>query len=139
MARRLRRGEEAAEVNITPLLDIVFIMLIFFIVTATFVDEDGIAPNLPEPTPDNENSTPPPTMLLTVQANGFVQVDGGRQIDPRSVKNTVSEFVVKDDKSVVIISAEPDSEVGTTVAVLDYAREGAPTAYNRITLTTTQR
>ena len=139
MTRRLRRGEEAAEVNITPLLDIVFIMLIFFIVTATFVDEDGIVPNLPEPTPDNPDSQPPPTMLLTVQANGFVQVDGTRRIDPRSVKNTVSEFVVKDDKSVVIISAEPEADVGTTIAVLDYARDGAPAARNRITLTTTQR
>ena len=139
MTRRLRRGQEEAEVNITPLLDIVFIMLIFFIVTATFVDEDGIAPNLPEPPQENEPTNPPPVMLLTVQQNGFVRVDGARQIDPRSVKNTVSEFVVKDDKSVVIISAEPESDVGTTIAVLDYARDGAPAARDRITLTTTQR
>ena len=123
--------------NITPLLDIVFIMLIFFIVTATFVDEDGFAPNLPENnqnTPDN----PPPSMLLTVQTNGLVQVDGGREIDPRSVKNTVSEFMAKDDKSIVIVSARPEADVGTTVAVLDAARDGGTTAaYDRITLATT--
>ena len=138
MTRRMRRGQDEAEVNITPLLDIVFIMLIFFIVTATFVDEDGIAPNLPEPSPENPDSTPPPSMLLSVEQSGFVRVDGARRIDPRSVKNTVSEFVVKDDKSVVIISADPEASVGTTIAVLDYAREGAPSARDRITLTTSQ-
>ena len=136
MTRRLRRGQEEAEVNITPLLDIVFIMLIFFIVTATFVDEDGIAPNLPEPPQEEEPTNPPPVMLLTVQTNGFVRVDGTREIDPRSVKNTVSEFIVKDDKSVVIISAQGDADVGTTMSVLDYARDGAPSAHDRITLTT---
>ena len=139
MTRRLRRGQEEAEDNITPLLDIVFIMLIFFIVTATFVDEDGIVPNLPEPSPENPDAPPPPSMLLTVQTNGFVRVDRAREIDPRSVKNTVSEFIVKDDKSVVIISAEGDADVGTTMSVLDYARDGAPGAYNRITLTTQQQ
>lgn len=138
MTRRLRRNQEEAEVNITPLLDIVFIMLIFFIVTATFVDEKGLVPNLPEPSPPNE-AAPPPSMLLTVQPNGFVRVDGTRQIDPRSVKNTVSEFIVKDNKSVVIISAEPTARTGLTMEVLDYAREGAPSAYDRITLTTTQQ
>ena len=51
MRRRLRGNADETEVNITPLLDIVFIMLIFFIVTATFVSEQGLTPNLPEPNP----------------------------------------------------------------------------------------
>ena len=133
--RRRRASGDDTEVNITPLLDIVFIMLIFFIVTATFVDEQGIAPNLPEP-PENPNeSKPPPTLLLTVKQNGFVQVDGARLIDPRSTKNVVSEFIAKDDKGIVIISAEPESETGTTMTVLDQARDGGgPDAYNRITV-----
>ena len=138
MRRRLRGGGDDTEVNITPLLDIVFIMLIFFIVTATFVDEEGFGPNLPEPPQDNQDTAPPPVMVLTVKANGFVQVDGTRLIDPRSVKNVVSEFIAKDDKGVVIVSAEPDATTGTTVVVLDQARDGGgPSAYDRITLTQT--
>ena len=134
MRRRLRGNADETEVNITPLLDIVFIMLIFFIVTATFVSEEGFAPNLPEPSPE-QNTTPPPTMVLTVQENGFVQVDGGRQIDTRSVKNVVSGFMAKDpDKSVVIVSARPTASTGDTVTVLDQARDGAGEAQGRVTL-----
>ena len=140
MRRRLRGNADDTEVNITPLLDIVFIMLIFFIVTATFVSEQGLTPNLPEPTPDTPNSTPPPTMVLTVQQNGFVRVDGGRQIDTRSVKNVVSGFMAKDpEKSVVIVSAEPDATTGDTVVVLDQARDGAGESQGRITLTVSER
>ena len=141
MRRRVRGGGDDTEVNITPLLDIVFIMLIFFIVTATFVSEQGISPNLPEPPPPNESPpTPPPTMILTVQANGFVRVDGGRQIDPRSVKNVVSGFIAKDpSKSIVIVSAEPEATTGDTIVVLDQARDGAGDNAGRITLTQAER
>ncbi|MBB4659219.1 ExbD/TolR family protein [Parvularcula dongshanensis] len=135
MRRRMSRGEEEADVNMTPLLDIVFIMLIFFIVTATFVYEDGIAPNLPEPNPEENNTEPPPSMLLTVQEDGFVLVDDVRLVDPRSTRPVVEEFLAKEPRGVVIISAAPESETGTTVTVLDQAREaGGPEAYSRITL-----
>ena len=66
MRKRVRRGEETSDVNVTPLLDIVFIMLIFFIVTATFVYEDGLEPNLPPPTPPEEEQTPRPTRLCSL-------------------------------------------------------------------------
>ncbi|MEM0929856.1 MAG: biopolymer transporter ExbD [Pseudomonadota bacterium] len=136
MAGRRRHGEgEAADVNITPLLDIVFIMLIFFIVTATFVYEDGIAPNLPQNNEDDEDSTPPPALLLTVQADGFVLVDNIRQIDPRSAEPVVEEFLAKEPRGVVIVSAAPDSETGVMVTVLDEARQAAgPERYRSITL-----
>ena len=139
MRRRLRGNADETEVNITPLLDIVFIMLIFFIVTATFVSEEGIAPNLPEPSPPSD-AAPPPTMVLTVQQNGFVRVDGGRQVDIRSVKNVVSGFIAKDpQKSVVIVSAEPTATTGDTIEVLDSARDGAGENAGRITLAVSER
>ena len=65
MRRRTHQGE-AADVNVTPLLDIVFIMLIFFIVTATFLREKGIDANTPEQTPPDDLSVPPPSLLLSV-------------------------------------------------------------------------
>ena len=135
MARRHRSGDEPADVNVTPLLDIVFIMLIFFIVTATFVYEDGIGPNLPEKNPEEPDGPPPPSLLLTVQEDGFVLVDDVRIVDPRSVKPVVEEFMAKEQKGVVVISAAPDSETGTTMIVLDQARQaGGPGRYDRISL-----
>ena len=135
MRRRMRHGEEEADVNMTPLLDIVFIMLIFFIVTATFVFEEGISPNLPEPSPQDEETTPPPSLLLTVQEDGFVLVDDVRLIDPRATRPVVEAFLASEPEGVVIVSAAPESETGTTITVLDQARDaGGPEAYGRITV-----
>ncbi len=123
--KRIKRPEESSEVNVTPLLDIVFIMLIFFIVTATFVYEDGFQPNLPEPTPENDVSNPPPTLLLYVQADGFVRVDDVRLIDPKSVKPVADEFLASKPDGLIQITAAPDSKSGVAVTVLDQARQAA--------------
>ena len=76
-ARRNAQGDEA-EVNMTPMLDIVFIMLIFFIVTATFLDETGIDLTQPPPPPDDENTPPSNTPAITVYVDGTnsCSVDG---------------------------------------------------------------
>jgi len=123
--RRRVRTEEAGDVNVTPLLDIVFIMLIFFIVTATFVTEDGLDPNLPTPNENENDDKPPPALLLTVQADGFVLVDDTRIIDPASTKPVVEEFMAKEPKGVVIISAAGASETGVLIETLDEARKAA--------------
>ncbi|MEE4211920.1 MAG: biopolymer transporter ExbD [Parvularcula sp.] len=134
MRGRRRGGQgDAADVNVTPLLDIVFIMLIFFIVTATFVFEDGLNPNLPTPNNEENETRPPPSLLLTVQNDGFVLVDNVRVIDPKSTEPVVEEFMAKEPKGVVIISAAPDSQTGTLVTTLDEARQAAgPDRYARI-------
>ena len=124
--KRVRRTEEESEVNVTPLLDIVFIMLIFFIVTATFVYEDGFEPNLPEPSPEQNDSKPPPSLLLYVQQNGLVQIDGGRSVDPRSIKNTVAEFLASKPQGVVQITVAPGAKSGVAVLTLDQARQVDP-------------
>ncbi len=115
--------QEAADVNITPLLDIVFILLIFFIVTATFLDEDGIAIASPEDNPPEELTRPPPTLVLAVRNDGFVAVDGGRLIDPRSVKPVVEAFKAQNPRGVVLLNAAPDAKVETSVLVLDQTRQ----------------
>lgn len=70
--RRARRnqGNDAAEPDMTPMLDIVFIMLIFFIVTATFLDETGIDLTQPPPPPDDINTPPSNNPAITVYVNG---------------------------------------------------------------------
>lgn len=121
--RRLTSAEmEEAEVNITPLLDIVFILLIFFIVTSTFLDEEGIEIVTPQDDPPEELTRPPPTLMLSVRADGFVMVDSTRLIDPRSVKPVVEAFKAEKPRGVVLLNAAPDAEVSVTVLVLDQAR-----------------
>jgi biopolymer transport protein ExbD len=123
MKRRLVSAQtEAAEVNITPLLDIVFILLIFFIVTATFLQEVGIGLIAPQDDPPEEERRPPPTMVLTVQKDGFVLVDDVRLVDPRSVKPIVEAFKAAKPLGVVLVSAAPESRVESTVLVIDQAR-----------------
>ncbi|MGY6553500.1 MAG: MotA/TolQ/ExbB proton channel family protein [Wenzhouxiangella sp.] len=114
--------EEAADVNITPLLDIVFILLIFFIVTATFLDEIGIGIVSPEPDPPEELRRPPPTLVLAVRNDGFVMVDDVRMIDPRSVTPVVEAFRAENPNGVVLLNAAPDAPVSATVLVLDQSR-----------------
>ncbi len=126
--RKRTRQEEAADVNVTPLLDIVFIMLIFFIVTATFVRERGIDVRTPENTPPDERTIPPPALLLSVQEDGFVRVNNVRIIDPLSTKPVVEEFMAREPRGVVLVNAAPTSKAGVAVTVMDQARAGKATA-----------
>ena len=114
---------DEAEVNITPLLDIVFILLIFFIVTSTFLDEEGLEIVTPQDSPPEELTRPPPTLVLSVRNDGFVMVDSTRMIDPRSVKPVVEAFKAEKPNGVVLLNAAPDAEVETTVLVLDQTRQ----------------
>jgi biopolymer transport protein ExbD len=122
--RRLLTDEaDEAEVNITPLLDIVFILLIFFIVTSTFLDEEGIEIATPQENEQEELTRPPPTLVLSVRSDGFVMVDNIRMIDPRSVKPVVEAFTAEEPRGVVLLNAAPDAEIDATVMVLDQARQ----------------
>ena len=125
--RAVRTGDEA-DVNITPLLDIVFILLIFFIVTATFLREKGIDVRTPEDNEDEQDTIPPPALLLAVQEDGFVRVNNIRIIDPGSVKPVVQEFIAREPNGVVLVSAAPESESGVAVQVMDQAKSGGAPA-----------
>lgn len=125
--RAVRTGDEA-DVNITPLLDIVFILLIFFIVTATFLREKGIDVRTPEDNEDEQDTIPPPALLLAVQEDGFVRVNNIRVIDPGSVKPVVQEFIAREPNGVVLVSAAPESESGVAVQVMDQAKSGGAPA-----------
>ena len=124
MRKKAKHVVDEADVNITPLLDIVFILLIFFIVTATFLREQGIDVRTPEDTPPEDRTIPPPALVLAVQEDGFVRVNGVRIIDPGSVKPVVQEFIAREPQGVVLVSAAPDSESGIAVEVMDQALDG---------------
>lgn len=116
------------DINVTPLMDIVFIMLIFFIVTATFAREKGIDVKTPEDTPPDDATIPPPALLLSIQPDGFVRVNNVRIIDAQSTKPVVEEFMAREPKGVVLVSAAGASPAGITVTVMDQAWAGKASA-----------
>jgi biopolymer transport protein ExbD len=79
MRRARKKLSEEGEVDMTPMLDIVFIMLIFFIVTAVFLDEEGIDVTQPPPPPEQQNPPDsPPAITVYVNDNNLCSVDGIR-------------------------------------------------------------
>jgi biopolymer transport protein ExbD len=130
MSKKRHRGSGGTgdDVNVTPLMDIVFIMLIFFIVTATFAREKGIDVKTPEDTPPDEDTVPPPALLLSIQQDGFVRVNNVRIIDALSTTPVVEEFMAREPKGVVLVSAAPTSPAGITVTVMDQAYAGKAAA-----------
>ncbi len=132
MRKNATHLDEEAEVNITPLLDIVFILLIFFIVTATFLRERGIDVRTPESDPPEEQQKFTEALILSVREDGLVRVNGIRFIDPGSVKPVVQEFIARVPQGAVLVSAAPESETGVAVQVLDQAKAGGAAA---VTLT----
>ena len=106
----MRRGsissavkEEESEINMTPMLDVVFIMLIFFIVTANFIKEPGLEINRPdsETAETQENAA----ILIAVGATGEIWMDG-RRIDVRQVKANVVKMLADNPQGSVVIQAD---------------------------------
>ncbi|MDX2463136.1 MAG: biopolymer transporter ExbD [Porticoccus sp.] len=113
----------SAEIDMTPMLDVVFIMLIFFIVTASFAKESGINLNRPpiSDTPLEEQTKNRNIVFNITETNDiFIQ---GRHIDVRSVRANVERAHAENPKVKVIIEAHPKSKTDTFILVSDQARE----------------
>ena len=112
--------EDTEEPNITPMLDVVFILLIFFIVTANFIKEPGLEINRP----DSETSeiTENAAILIAIGAAGEIYMDG-RRIDVRQVKANVIRLIAENPQGSVVIQADVKSTAEKIVAVMDEVRE----------------
>jgi len=129
--RRHRRGDDEAEINMTPMLDIVFIMLIFFIVTTSFVKEIGIDVNRPSNAPPKK-AKESQVILIEISETGIISINR-RQTDMGAVRaNVESERSRTPDASVVVV-ADKDADSGILVRVIDQARKGGAT---RVSLAT---
>jgi len=102
------------------MLDIVFIMLIFFIVTATFIKEAGVEVNRPEASTSQPKENV--NILVAVNANNEIWMDN-RRIDVRAVRANIERLHAENPKGAVVIQADNLSQTETVVAVLDAARE----------------
>ena len=120
MARRRRgRDEEESEVNLTPMLDVVFIMLIFFIVTASFVKESGIEVNRPDAATAEKKERG--NILVAISETGQIWIDK-RQVDPRALRANIERLHAENPQGSVVIQADKQSKNGLLVQVMDAAR-----------------
>ena len=119
MRRRGPKGGDEAEVDMTPMLDIVFIMLIFFIVTATFMDEKGVDLTQPPPPPDTDTPAPPkPAIVVYVNDANLCAVDGART-DCGNVRLAVEKLLAEKANAAVILRMDEKSKHRTLVQIKD--------------------
>lgn len=125
--RRRKKQEEDAKIDITPMLDVVFIMLIFFIVTASFVKESGTKVEKPEAV--NAIKKPRATVLLAIDEKNQIWLDR-RVIDPRAIKANISRLRAENPNGEVIVQADVESNAETVLKVVDELKEaGIPVPF----------
>ncbi len=113
-------ADEGEEINLTPMLDVVFIMLIFFIVTASFIKEAGIDVNRPD-APVTESKPEDANILIVIRANDEIWIDR-RVIDRRAVRANIERLHAENPRGSVVIQANKKSTNKVLVWVMDSAR-----------------
>lgn len=116
---RRRASQDESEIDLTPMLDVVFIMLIFFVVTASFVKETGIHVARPQPQVGEAGKR---NILLTVTAGNEIWL-GERRIDARSVRATIERLHAGNPEAAVLIRAHEDSDTEVFAGIADQSRE----------------
>ena len=111
--------EEAGAIDLTPMLDVVFIMLIFFIVTASFVKEPGVEVDRPDATTVDSVKTP---ILIAISAEDEVWVNKA-EVDARQVKRQIEALLAETPKGKVVIQADKEASIKTLTEVAQAARE----------------
>jgi biopolymer transport protein ExbD len=111
--------DEDNEINLTPMLDVVFIMLIFYIVTASYIKESGIDVNRPDaPTAERVEDA---NILIAISATDEIWIDR-RLVDPRAVRANIERLHAENPKGSVVIQADKKSTNEMLVIVMDASR-----------------
>jgi len=116
-----RAQSDESDIDLTPMLDVVFIMLIFFIVTASFVKEAGLEVTRPQ-AQENQSESENKNILLTVTAANEIWLDN-RRIDARSVRANVERLYAENPKAAVVIRAHEESDTEVFAGIADQSRE----------------
>ncbi len=116
---RFSRSDDDADINLTPMLDVVFIMLIFFIVTATFIKQAGIDVLRPEAATSEQKPTV--SVLVAIGENGEIWIDK-RRVDPAAVRSHIERLHAENPKGGLVIQADKGARYELLKAVLTAAR-----------------
>jgi biopolymer transport protein ExbD len=119
MRRKRSRSDEETEINLTPMLDVTFIMLIFFIVTASFVKEAGL--DVSRPPAATAERKERGNILVAITENDQIWIDR-RQVDPRALRANIERLHAENPQGAVVIQADKNSKNGLLVQVMDSAR-----------------
>lgn len=111
--------EEESAIDMTPMLDVVFIMLIFFIVTASFVKEAGIDVNRPDAATAVQKDRA--NILIAISENNEIWIDK-RQVDVRAVQANIERLYAENPQGAVVIQADQESNTRALIKVMDAAR-----------------
>jgi biopolymer transport protein ExbD len=115
----IRGGNDNVDVNMSPLIDMVFLLLIFFVVTTSFVKESGL--EVSRSTASTAEVKENASVMIGVNAEGEVYM-GGKRVDVRSVRGLVERALAEDPESGVVVVADKGSETGEVVKVMDQCR-----------------
>ncbi|NIV18148.1 MAG: biopolymer transporter ExbD [Woeseiaceae bacterium] len=117
--RSLFAEEEENEINLTPMLDVVFIMLIFFIVTASFIKEAGIQVSRPEAiTAESQEDA---AILIAISANDEIWIDR-REVEPRGLRTHIERLHAENPKGSIVIQADENSTNERLISVMEAAK-----------------
>ena len=116
---RFSARDEDSDINLTPMLDVVFIMLIFFIVTATFIKQPGAEVRRPDAETDQQKPTV--SVLVAIDAAGNIWIDK-KKVDEAGVQAYIERLHAENPKGALMIQADRDATYGKLKAVLDAAR-----------------
>ena len=118
-SRFLVTAEEESQVDLTPMLDVVFIMLIFFIVTSTFVKESGV--DVTRPNAETAVPTDASSIQIGITSNNQIYFDK-RLVDKRAVRANIEKGLAESPGAAVIIVADALSNTETLIEVMDQSR-----------------
>jgi biopolymer transport protein ExbD len=120
LSQTLAQGEDEAEIDLTPMLDVVFIMLIFFIVTASFLNEFGVEGTKP---PSVQNvETDARSIAIKIWSSGEITIDG-LTVDPRAVSAHITRRRAENPEAGVAVLAGKRAKTALVVGVIDAARD----------------
>jgi len=109
-------GEQSADVNVSPLIDMVFILLIFFVVTTNFNRQTGV--DVSKPKAQSARDQGQKTILIGITREGSIHVFG-RQVSVERLKHLISREVEKQPDASIVIVADRQSAIGKAVEVMD--------------------
>lgn len=119
MIDKYSQGDEDAQIDMTPMLDVVFIMLIFFIVTSSFVRETGV--DVTRPSAETAVSTDSGSVQIGITSRNEIWIDK-RVVDPRAVRANIEKALAENSGAAVVIVADEGSNTDTLIKVMDQAR-----------------
>lgn len=117
--RHTNNDSPESDLDLTPMLDVVFIMLIFFVVTTSFIKESGVEVNQPQA--DTAQSQEQANILIAIRPNGAIWIDG-RAVDVRAVRANVERLRTEFPEGQVVIQGDRAAQIGLLVKVMDQVR-----------------